>query len=103
MKKFIQENKLVSSIISFFFILFTSAITYNILWGTWVTNQIFAQDKAIASYIVGQKEGEKSVKESVKTIKENVKGLKEDLKKLDEKVTENNEKILKLLIEIKKK
>lgn len=99
MKKFIKENKLVSGIIA---ILFSSVITYNVLWGVWVTNQIFCQDKAIASHSAVQKEEEKSVKDSVKILSEDVKEVKKDLNKLDEKISDNNEKMLKILIDIKK-
>lgn len=103
MKRFMKENKLLSVIIGF---LFTSIITYNVLWGTWVTNQIFCQAEKISSHESAQKEETKSVSKQVEEVKSEIKSLKEEVKedgiRLRKDIVDNQKELLKLLIDIKR-
>lgn len=110
MKKFILENKLVSVIIAF---LFTSVITYNILWGTWVTNQLFYLKEAISGHVAVQVVEEKVISQKVEEIKSEIKEVKQELSnvkkevgeegvKLRKDIADNQKELLKLLIDIKK-
>ncbi len=104
MRQFVKENKLVSVILGF---LFTSIITYNILWGTWVTNQIFCQAEKISSHDAAQKEELKSVSTQMREVKQEIKDFKtevrEDAVKLRKDIVDNQKELLKLLIDIKRK
>ncbi len=88
-------------------ILFSSIITYNILWGTWVTNQIFCQAEKFSSHDAVQKEEQKSVSRQVEEVKSEIKDFKtevrEDAVKLRKDIVDNQKELLKLLIDIKRK
>jgi uncharacterized membrane-anchored protein YhcB (DUF1043 family) len=110
MKKFILDNKLFSIIVGF---LFTSIITYNVLWGTWVTNQIFCHREAISGHVAVQISEERAVSKQMGEVKEEVKGVKEELTtfkkemveesvKLRKEMGDNYKDLVKHLIEIKR-
>jgi 3-deoxy-D-manno-octulosonic-acid transferase len=107
MIKFISENKLISTLIAFLF-------TSSILWGTWVTNQLFCYKEIIFSHAAVQVAEEKAVSQQVKEVKEDVKEVKDELSKVKKEVGEegvklrkdiadNQKELLKLLIDIKRK
>jgi len=111
MKEFIKGNKLVSVILGF---LFTSIITYNVLWGTWVTNQVYFLRGLITSHAAVQVVEDKTVSQQIKEVKGEIRGVKDELAnvkkevgeegiKLRKDITDNQKELLKLLIEIKKK
>lgn len=95
MKKFVKENKLVSSMIGFLF-------TCVILWGIWTTCQINAQDKENAL----NKNDNQSISKQVDEIKVEItsfkKEVKEDISALKKDIGDGQKELLKLLIDIKK-
>jgi hypothetical protein len=101
--KFIKDNRLLSTIIG---ILFSSIITYNILWGTWVTNQIFCHREAIVSHIAVQVAEEKAVSQQVGEVKKELSDFKKEAKEdsiaIRKDIVENQKEVLKILIEIKR-
>ena len=103
MRQFVKENKLISVILG---ILFSSIITYNILWGTWVTNQIFCQAERVSSHDAAQKEESKSVSKQIEEVKGEIGDLKREVKeegiKLRKDIVDNQKELLKLLIDIKR-
>lgn len=103
MKKFLKENKLMSGILGF---LFTSIITYNILWSTWVTNQIFCHKEIMTSHaairIVEEKATSKQIEEVKSDIKDFKKDIKDELGKVKDKMDSNHEKIMDILIKMNK-
>ena len=98
MKKLIKDNKMISAFAGFL-----------ILWGIWVTNSIFSQEKNKAL-----NEGEKqTISQSVKEIKSDVaefkKEVKADLQRVEDQINNNQkenkkdtQEMLKILIDIKK-
>jgi hypothetical protein len=102
-RKFIKDNKLVSGLIAF---LFSSVITYNVLWGTWVTNQLFCHKEEISSHIVAQNKEEKATSQQIKEVKEELSNFKKEAKEdslaVRKDIVDNQKELLKLLIEIKR-
>lgn len=95
MGKFIQENKIVTTIFSLFIV--------SILgWGTWVTVQIFEQH----TYAIIAQNSEKSVTRSMEEVKIDIKefkkDVKQDLQRIEEQNNRKQEEMIRLLLEIKK-
>ena len=103
MKKFIMDNKLISTVVAF---LFTCLITYTILFNTWVTNQIFGHKETITSHIAVQAVEQKILSDQVKGVGEELSNFKKDVKvefeKTREKIDGNQEKIINILMRVEK-
>jgi peptidoglycan hydrolase CwlO-like protein len=91
MVKDIRENKVVLALLS----LFVASI---LGWGTWVTVELFAQDKNIA---VSEKDRQ-GISKTLENIKKDAEEVKIDVKKMAEKMADNQEEMLKILLDIKK-
>ena len=98
MKKFIKDNKLISTIIGFL-----------VLWGIWTTCSIFLQDKSqalsaqqsktITESIVGVQGDLDAVKGDIKDFKKDV---KEEFGEIRNKIDGNHEKIINILMRVEK-
>ena len=91
MKKFVKENKLVSTIIS-------SCLGFAILWAIWVTNGIYIgrQTEAVAGEIVEQ------ISKDIKSVKGDIKSIRDELKDQSEKAQKEKDKWFEILLDIKK-
>ena len=91
MKKFIKENKLISTIIS-------SLLGFAVLWTIWVTNGIFVgkQIEAVAQ------ETTKQISKDIEAVKGDIKTIKDELKDQNEKAQKDKDKWFEILLDIKK-
>jgi len=87
----LKEDKIILSIIG---ILVISLLG----WGTWVTVDLFAQEKMIA---VLEKDRQ-SLREDMGEIKGEIREVKKDLSKATEKINDNQAEMLIILLDIKK-
>ena len=91
MKKFIKDNKIISTIIGFL-----------VLWGIWITCSIFLQDKNQAL----SKDHNQTITRSVEDVKVDLRDFKKDVKedfgKVKEKIDGNHEKIINILMRVEK-
>ena len=110
MRKFIARNKMFSGIVA---ILFTSLITYSVLFGRWVTDKIYCHEEKISSSIQVQLAENKAISKQVEEVKQDVKEIKDELSKakkeagedgvkLRKDIADNQKELLKLLIDLKK-
>jgi 5-bromo-4-chloroindolyl phosphate hydrolysis protein len=95
MSKFIQENKIASTILSL-------CLVSLIGWGTWITVQVFEH----STYIALAQKSEQTVTKSLDEVKVDIKELKQEVKKDMQRIEEQNirkqEEMLRILLEIKK-
>ena len=95
MRTIIKENKLTATIVGFLLV--------SILgWGTWVTHQVFAEDKNRAVNESERKVVAQAIDEIKTDLKEIKKETKEDLQKLDDQIAINQQKTMEILLDLKK-
>jgi hypothetical protein len=87
----LKENKLVLAIVG---LLLASLLG----WGTWVTVELFAQDKGMA---MAEKD-KQSISGSIGEVKKEIVDIKSAIAKSAEKINDNQEEILKILLDIKR-
>jgi len=100
MKKFITDNKLVSVMLAF---LFTSIVTYSVLFNTWVTNQLFSHKEAIAVRVAEEKATSKQMKEMKEELSSLKKEVKEELKEVGSKIDENYKDMMNIPMRTEKR
>ena len=95
MKKLIKEHKIVSGFIGSLFLLI---IGWQVLWGTWVTNQIFnlKQGEALAA------NDTKVVVKSVEEVKESVQSIDKKIEDQNKTMKEDQKEVFKLLLDIQR-
>jgi len=86
MKKFIRENKLVSTFLGL-----------AVLWAIWVTNGIYSgrEAKAVAGEVA------KQISKDIEAVKGDVKDIKKELKEQNEKAQKEKDKWFEILLDIK--